>query len=69
MIYKSEFHTFADQIMTFLLTFFLDKKCLSTTELIHWYRSEDVFGYIGFSQAKRLAEPFIRSIDHDGEIA
>ncbi len=48
--------------MTFLLEFFLNHQCITQNLILEWYNNNDAHGYMGFQEAKRLAEPFIKSL-------
>ena len=46
--------------MTLLLRFFLTHECITQNLLLDWYNNNDAHGYVGFQEAKQLAEPFIK---------
>jgi len=48
--------------MKFLLQFFLDHQCITLNIILDWYNNNDAHGYIGYEEAKQLAEPFIQSL-------
>jgi hypothetical protein len=49
-------------LMKFLLQFFLDHQCITLNIILNWYNNNDAHGYIGYEEAKQLAEPFIQSL-------
>ncbi len=46
--------------MIFLLQFFLAHQCINRDLILRWYNENDAHGYLGFEEAKRLVEPFIK---------
>jgi hypothetical protein len=54
--------------MAFILDFLIAKQCTNTSALLQWYKSEDVFDYIGFKQAQQLAKPFITLLQGEGKM-
>jgi hypothetical protein len=61
---------FIGELMTFLLQFFVEKKCISRKQVFNWYNNKDENGYKGFDGAKQMTAPFIRSFwtDNNGKI-
>ncbi len=49
-------------MMTFVLQFFLKHQCITQNLILKWYNNNDAHGYMGFQEAKQLAEPFIKSL-------
>ncbi len=47
-------------MMIFLLQFFLAHQCINQDLILRWYNDNDAHGYMGFVEAKRLVEPFIK---------
>ena len=53
-------------MMTFLLQFFLDHRCINRVQIFKWFNNQDEHGvhaYKGFQQAKQLATSFIRTLE------
>ncbi len=53
---------FIDDMITFLLQFFLNHHCIDQEQILKWYNHRGTFRYEGFSQAKQLARQFIESL-------
>ena len=51
---------FIDEMMTFLLQFFLNHQCINQEQILDWYNSKDTPDYAGFNSAKQLASSFIK---------
>jgi hypothetical protein len=49
-------------MMTFLLQFFVNHQCISENLILDWYNKNDAHGYMGYEEAKQLAEPFVKSL-------
>ncbi len=47
-------------MMAFLLHFFLSHRCVNHNLIFNWYNQNYSHGYVGYEEAKQLAEPFIR---------
>lgn len=52
----------AQEMMTFLLQFFTQNYCLTEDNILVWYHTEHEPSYPGYSLARELAGPYIRSI-------
>jgi hypothetical protein len=52
----------AEEMMTFLLQFFLNHKCINECLILNWYNYKGVIAYKGYELAKSLATSFINSI-------
>lgn len=52
---------FVGEVMTTLLQFFFDYKCIGKKTLFKWYNRIKKSRYEGLEQAKELAKPFIQS--------
>jgi hypothetical protein len=55
---------FIDDMMIFLLKFFLARGFITHDLILQWYNGNNAHGYMGFEEAKRLAEPFITSYNN-----
>jgi hypothetical protein len=53
---------FIDEMMTFLLQFFLNHQCINQKQILDWYNNKDTLDYAGFDSARQLASPFIKSL-------
>jgi len=51
-----------DDMMTFLLQYFLNHQCLDQDQIFKWYNHKGTFRYEGYNKAKQLAQPFIESL-------
>jgi hypothetical protein len=53
---------FLDEMMAFLLQFFLNHQCIDQHQIRKWYKVITVCRYEGLKQAKQLATPFVESL-------
>ena len=54
-------------IMSFLLKFFLNYKCINYHLILNWYNGIERNDYEGFEQAQQLASPFLQSFFTSGK--
>ncbi|UJR08581.1 hypothetical protein I4U23_012840 [Adineta vaga] len=50
------------ELMTFILQYFVDSKCLNRNQIFYWYHNKNEYSYKGFDGAKQMTAPFIKSL-------